>query len=236
MVVGATAGLGHAVVNKLIEKGHHLLVAAAELSELEAKARTARWPHTVLLRQVDTPANDNLWKTLVDQVLARFRRLDNLVYISEAHCLAPLAEIDADVLSKHIDCNTKGALFAAQAAARQMSRHQRGRLVYVYPKGSPGAPEQICLVATTAAAKSIAESFSAQYAEQNISASFLTYPSTTPRALADSVQYELGEKIINALNAPSVANTGVSRLWARVAPSLPPQAQKLGTRLLNRLA
>ncbi len=123
VVTGSSTGIGRAVAERFAREGADVVInyrksadeAAACLQAVEAAGRRG------LVVQADM-ADVSAVRALVDQTVETFGRVDVMVANAGVEKETPVLEIEEDLWDWILDVNLKGAFFAAQAAARHMSK------------------------------------------------------------------------------------------------------------------
>jgi 3-oxoacyl-[acyl-carrier protein] reductase len=139
IVTGGARGIGRAIVERLVEADHHVLVidvnekAIASLGELEA-----RRPGTVtgvLGSTLDRP----LVQDAVDELVSRCGRLDAVVNNAGLTLPATFLDQTDDDWDRIVDSNLKGAFVVSQVAARHMVERRAGAFVHISSISAHGA-------------------------------------------------------------------------------------------------
>jgi len=132
LITGSGSGIGQAAAWALAQAGADIvvtdlpsLIARAESTAGEIAAETGRQTlaHALDVTKVDSIA------PLVDQIVERFGRLDILVNSAGVNRTIPSVEVSEADWDFVVDVNLKGLFFCCQAAARQMIKQQRGKIV-----------------------------------------------------------------------------------------------------------
>jgi NAD(P)-dependent dehydrogenase (short-subunit alcohol dehydrogenase family) len=129
LVTGAGSGIGRAVAIALAGAGYRVAIAGRRQTPLDETAAASQGE--MLAMSVDV-TDANAVKGMVDQIVARFGRLD--VLFNNAGTAAPPTptdELSVDVWRRVIDTNLTGAFLCAQAAFRAMKAQspQGGRII-----------------------------------------------------------------------------------------------------------
>ena len=131
LVTGATQGLGQGMALALAEAGADIVaVDRQDCGETNERVRVLR--RRCFCFQVDllkaTPAD---LQALVNQVVAQAGRLDILVNNAGIIRRAPVLEFNEQDWDDVIQINLKSVFFLSQAAARQMVKQKRGKIVNI---------------------------------------------------------------------------------------------------------
>ena len=123
VVTGSSTGIGRAVAERFSREGADVVInyrkseeeAAACLEAVEAAGRRGL---VVRADMQDVAAV----RRLVDRTVEEFGRIDVMVANAGVEKETPVLEIEEDLWDWVLDVNLKGAFFAAQAAARHMTK------------------------------------------------------------------------------------------------------------------
>jgi NAD(P)-dependent dehydrogenase (short-subunit alcohol dehydrogenase family) len=132
MVVGASRGIGRATAEMFAGAGAQLVLASrseAELFELES-ALERRWGAGALSVPADATRAEDVAR-LVSEAVARFGRVDKLVYTAGAGALKPFQETTEEEFERLFAVNVRGAFLLCQALLPLMEQQKRGHVVAV---------------------------------------------------------------------------------------------------------
>ena len=132
MVVGASRGIGRAAAEMFAGAGAQLVLAArseAKLFELEA-ALERRWGAGALSVPADATRAEDV-ERLVSEAVARFGRVDKLVYTAGAGVLKPFQETTEEEFERLLAVNVRGAFLLCRALLPLMEKQKRGHVVAV---------------------------------------------------------------------------------------------------------
>ena len=132
MIVGAGRGIGRCCAELFSEAGASLVLASrdeAELLELEYKLSAKNNSKVLALASDACKAEDMQY--LADEAVARFGRIDTLVYSAGMGILKPFGELRAGDLDALFDVNTRGAFHAFKAVLPVMERQKSGRVIAI---------------------------------------------------------------------------------------------------------
>jgi NADP-dependent 3-hydroxy acid dehydrogenase YdfG len=105
IVVGATGGIGSALVRKLAHTGVRLVLAARDRSSLATL--TSELPGQVLNVACDITDPQQV-DILIEKAIAQFGQIDVLVNAAGAGILKPYNQLEPADLEKMLDVNLKG--------------------------------------------------------------------------------------------------------------------------------
>jgi 2-dehydro-3-deoxy-D-gluconate 5-dehydrogenase len=121
MVTGAGRGIGLAIARALAGAGSDLALVSRTAAQLTAAAHTLRGDFgcQVLTSATDVSRTENL-AALVDEVVARFGRLDVLVNNAGWNIRKPFFEVTPEEFDQLIQIHLKTAYFLSQLVAKAM--------------------------------------------------------------------------------------------------------------------
>src|SRR5262245_57760075 len=129
LVTGGSRGLGLQIAEALAEMGAKVAITARKKDELEAAL--PRLGSQALSFVCDIGKRDAI-PPLVDQVLAKYRRIDILVNNAGATWGAPAEDHPLDAWDKLVNVNLSGAFVLSQLVAkRSMIPAKWGRIINV---------------------------------------------------------------------------------------------------------
>ncbi|MBE3518991.1 MAG: 3-oxoacyl-[acyl-carrier-protein] reductase [Firmicutes bacterium] len=132
LVTGASRGIGRAVALRLAQDGFKVAVnySADERGARETEEKILESGGEVVLVKADV-ADFRESERMVNEVIARFGRLDVLVCNAGVTRDALLARMSEEDWDKVMSVNLKGVYNVTRAAARQMMRQRSGRIVSI---------------------------------------------------------------------------------------------------------
>ncbi len=128
VVVGATGGIGSALVRKLALNGAKLVLAARNGLNLTTLA--GELSGEVLTVPTDITKPEQV-EALIQTTLAHFGQVDVLVNAAGIGILKGYNNIEAAELDKILDLNLKGCFYTSQAAAKEMQKRKSGHICNV---------------------------------------------------------------------------------------------------------
>lgn len=127
VVVGATGGIGAALVPQLSQAGVRLVLAGRDRSRLDALAHSLAPSHPPLTVVTDITDADQA-NYLINQTVDRFGRIDALVNSAGAGLLKQYHKIQPEDLEAMLAVNLKGSFYTSQAAANRMREQGSGHI------------------------------------------------------------------------------------------------------------
>lgn len=127
VVVGASGGIGSALVPKLSQSGAQIVIAGRDRTRLNALAQSLAPPRSPLTVVADITDADQA-NYLINQTVDRFGRIDALVNSAGAGLLKQYHKIQPDDLEAMLAVNLKGSFYTSQAAANRMREQGSGHI------------------------------------------------------------------------------------------------------------
>ncbi len=138
LVTGASSGMGRATAIALANQGAHVVAAARRMEKLEAVVAEIRSRgKEALAVQMDVTKRADV-DAAVAMAVKTFGKLDILVNNAGYLDYSPFLDMKEEAWDKVIDTNLKGYFYAAQAAAREMTKTKWGRIINIASIGSGG--------------------------------------------------------------------------------------------------
>lgn len=157
-ITGASSGIGEATARHLASLGAPVMLGARRTDRLDRLVSeiTAAGGRAAAVR-VDVTDPDDL-RSLVDQALERFGRLDVLVGNAGISRISPITDFDVEGWSAMVDVNVKGVLHGIAAALPVFRRQGSGHLVTVVStSGLKIVPTQAVYAGTKNAVRTLLE-------------------------------------------------------------------------------
>jgi len=141
IVTGASSGIGRACAKRFAQKGANVVLAARSTDKLQVVAEEiSKFGVQVLVVSVDVSKEQDC-RSLIDQTLSSFGRIDVLVNNAGISMRAILNDLELDVLRKVMDVNFWGAVYCTKFALPALLE-SKGSVVGVSSiagyKGLPG--------------------------------------------------------------------------------------------------
>ncbi len=131
VVVGGTAGIGHALSLGLAEAGADVVACARAADKVEATAKQIEAKGRRTIRVTADVADRASLEKARDAVLASFGRVDVLVCCAGRIKRTPTLEVSEEEWNGIVDTNLTGTLRACQAFGRPMLERGSGRIVNI---------------------------------------------------------------------------------------------------------
>ncbi len=138
LVTGASSGMGRATALALANQGAKVVAAARRLDRLETLVSEIKTNgHEAIAAQMDVTKRSDV-DNAVAMAVKTFGKLDILVNNAGVLDYSPFLEMKEESWDKVIDTNLKGYFYAAQAAAREMTKTKWGRIINIASIASGG--------------------------------------------------------------------------------------------------
>jgi NADP-dependent 3-hydroxy acid dehydrogenase YdfG len=131
VITGASSGLGEATARLLSAQGATVTLGARRADRLKALANEiSDNGGKALAIATDVTSRDQV-KTLVEQAVERFGRIDVMINNAGLMPQAPLERLKVDEWGHMIEVNIKGVLYGIAAALPHMQRQKAGHFINV---------------------------------------------------------------------------------------------------------
>jgi short-subunit dehydrogenase len=132
VVVGATGGIGSALVPKLAESGAKLVLVARDVDKLTELARNLEddYDAEAIAIPTDITKYDQV-EAMVQRAIAEFGQIDVLVNAAGAGVMKQFLRIEPQELDQMLDLNLKGNFYTSQAVANVMKERKIGHICNV---------------------------------------------------------------------------------------------------------
>jgi len=132
VVVGATGGIGSALVPKLAEAGAKLVLVARDADKLEELVNNVEDDHDVEAIAIPTDITKyEQVEAMVQKAIAQFGQIDVLVNAAGAGVMKQFLRIEPQELDQMLDLNLKGNFYTSQAVANVMKDRKIGHICNV---------------------------------------------------------------------------------------------------------
>ncbi|ELR99483.1 SDR family oxidoreductase [Gloeocapsa sp. PCC 73106] len=127
VVVGATGGIGSALVQKLAEAGAKLVLAGRDNQKLVTLSSGLNSNTAILTVPTDITEPQQV-ETLMEKAVDKFGKIDVLVNAAGAAIMKQYHKITPEDLNAMLDLNLKGSFYTCQAAANVMKEQNFGHI------------------------------------------------------------------------------------------------------------
>ena len=132
VVVGATGGIGSALVPKLAEAGAKLVLVARDADRLDELVRTLEDDYEIEAIAIPTDITQYAQvELMVQKAIAQFGQIDVLINAAGAGVMKQFLRIEPQELDQMLDLNLKGSFYTSQAVANVMKDRKIGHICNV---------------------------------------------------------------------------------------------------------
>jgi 3-oxoacyl-[acyl-carrier protein] reductase len=171
LVTGGSRGIGRAVVEALLRRGHRVWFTGRDRASLEAAERelSERYPPPLAAGRVNDVRDFAAVEALVAEIVERDGRLDVLVNNAGLGQFAPVDEMDPESFREVIETNLSGCFYFLRAVAPVMKRQGEGRIVNISTIATDTPPpDQTKYVVAKSALVGLTRSLAIEFASRNI--------------------------------------------------------------------
>ena len=131
IVTGASRGLGQTFARALARAGADLVITSRTRASLEPlQAEVESLGRRAVPLALDVRSEDSI-RAMAAEAAKAYPRIDILVNNAGCNVRKPAADVTWDDWNLILDTNLRGAFFVAQAVARLMIAHGRGRIINI---------------------------------------------------------------------------------------------------------
>jgi 2-dehydro-3-deoxy-D-gluconate 5-dehydrogenase len=169
LVTGASRGLGQGMALALAEAGADVaLVARTQSSLEETAAKVEKAGSRALVVQADLSRSGETTR-VVDEAVKQFGRLDILLNAAGTQVRKPISEMTEQDYDYLMSVNLKSLYFLSQAASKEMSRNNRGKIINIASLTSFIGISNISIYGTSkGGVASMTRQFAVELAKNNI--------------------------------------------------------------------
>ena len=136
VVVGATGGIGSALVPKLAESGAKLVLVARDADRLDELVRSLEDDYATdyEIEAISIPTDITQYaqvELMVQKAIAQFGQIDVLINAAGAGVMKQFLRIEPQELDQMLDLNLKGNFYTSQAVANVMKDRKIGHICNV---------------------------------------------------------------------------------------------------------
>lgn len=165
VITGGANGIGAATAREAADAGAQVVVL--DLNE-EAGTALAAEHDNITYRSVDVSRHDEV-QSVIGAVAAEHGRIDGLVCCAIVQPLIPVLEMTPEKLSRVLDINLGGVVWASKAVAPVMARQNSGSIVYfVSGTADFGKPHSSPYTASKGAVAGFAHTFAKEIAPYGV--------------------------------------------------------------------
>ncbi len=193
VVTGVTSGIGKAIAERLIGKGHRVVGLARSKDKLEALA--SAHPDRLVPFECDVRDSARV-KEVAGQIVAKTTVVDALVNNAGLLKFSPTHDLaDADLLAQ-VETILLGTIYMTRALLPTFLAQGRGLVVNLGSvSGQKASPKMAAYGAAKAGVENFTKSIALEYADKNIRAITIC-PGTIETALMDKMMFAMiGKKV-----------------------------------------
>lgn len=131
LVTGAAKGIGRAISLKLADAGAKLVINDLKASDCEETVREIKSRGADATSVEADISNGVQVEHMVEETVRAFGSLDILVNNAGAVVRKPSLEMSEEEWDRVVDVNLKGTFLCSRAAARQMMKRKKGRIINI---------------------------------------------------------------------------------------------------------
>ena len=132
VVVGATGGIGSALVPKLAESGARLVLVARDRDKLTELAHSLEDDYDIEAIAVPTDITQYAQvEAMVKEAIGKFGQIDILVNAAGAGVMKQFNRIEPEDLERMLDLNLKGNFYTSQLVSNAMKDRKSGHICNV---------------------------------------------------------------------------------------------------------
>lgn len=194
-IIGASHGIGEALVKKYFDCGYQLLISARSEEKLkqiaaEISATNPASTNQILVSQVDVCDVASLEKSC-QELTKNFGRIDLIIFCSAIYYPTKLINFDLAKALQTIDVNLKGAINLLYAALPQMFKQNFGHIAFIASvAGYRGLPQSFSYGASKAGLINLCEGIYPELKSYNIDLSIIN-PGFVKSRLTDKNSFSM---------------------------------------------
>lgn len=131
VLIGATSGIGRSAALRFAEHGARVVVAGRSMPALEALVHEIVAKGGQALAVPVDVAHFEQVKSVADQAIHTYGRIDSWVHLAAITMYAPFADTTADEFKRIVDVNLLGQVHGAMVALPHLRREGRGALIHI---------------------------------------------------------------------------------------------------------
>jgi NAD(P)-dependent dehydrogenase (short-subunit alcohol dehydrogenase family) len=190
IVTGAGRGIGKAIALAFAREGADIVAVARTKEEIEETCReVGALGRQGLAITADVTKADQI-AGMVQKAVSHFKKIGILVNDAGIIKLTPVVELAEAEWDSVIDTNLKGAFLCSQAAAKQMIKQERGKIINIASIGAHvGAPGTAAYAASKGGIIQLTKVLAVELGKYNINVNAVS-PGLTVTAMAEYLAKE----------------------------------------------
>lgn len=184
VITGGANGIGEAYVVGMAKEGARVVIADTDqkageriIQEIKKAGEEGNFIRTDVSQKKDV-------EKMVAETIKKYGKLDIIVNNAGILFTAPVEETTEEMWDKLLAVNVKGLFFCAQAAAKEMKKQKKGKIINISSIAAIGGQAGLCAYSSTkGAVLPITRVFALELASYNIQVNAIL-PGTTDTGMA----------------------------------------------------
>lgn len=132
IITGARRGIGFGIAQEMVKEGAKIILSDIDQKECEkaSKSLAKKYKTNVLAVKCDVSKKKEV-DNLIQQTLKKFKRIDIFVNNAGIVRFSPILRKTEEEWDFTLDINLKGVFLCAQAAAKQMVKQKKGKIISI---------------------------------------------------------------------------------------------------------
>ncbi len=191
-IIGASHGIGEALVKNYYDQGYNLAISARDLKKLEEiKTQLIATNHgKILVSKVDVCERESLQKSC-EEILQNFQKIDLVIFCSALYQPTSAIGFDLALARQTIEVNLVGALNLFDVILPKMAEQKFGQIgILASVAGYVGLPKSFAYGASKAALINLCEGIYPELKKQGIALSVIN-PGFVKTRLTDQNRFSM---------------------------------------------
>ncbi|HOD29254.1 MAG TPA: glucose 1-dehydrogenase [Syntrophales bacterium] len=132
IVTGGGRGIGKGITKVFLKHGIDVVIAGRNFEKLEQTAKEMKFPGVEVFPVKTDVAVQSDVEHLFDETIKKFGKVDILINNAGiAEPMAPITDIDMNLVEDIININFKGVFYCARRAAKEMKARKSGNIINI---------------------------------------------------------------------------------------------------------